>query len=436
MPEPTKHFNFIQVTLGVSPIETVAPAAGKPVGTIAFATDTEAFYEVCQTAANAHIWKPLNGASSAGWSKYVVSGQATPVAPYSTVQSAVTAAVADGHNAANPATILILPGNYTEPVTMAPGISLVGLDVPLSGSSVTITGTVTVSLASDGACGFSNVIIAGNLVLGGTHAQTLSLINVGILASAGSAIADTNSGAGTISFFNCSIATTDAAGFAMTASNARTIAAQETSFSGLLANSALSWAGGNPIFRRCDVIGRVVLATAGTATFSESRLRVTGQAAVTAGAGTTASIVRSTLESDGTNVLDGTGTISTNDNTFTNSSAIVATLTTAPFRSIPQVVHSKPAVAANAATFPFGSDVAIVDQSAGIVTITLQPIARYLDGEVITVKSNGSANVVTVKGNAAELIDGANTLALNVSFGLAQLMADRTDGLWRVIAVK
>lgn len=436
MPEPTKHFNFIQVTLGGSPIETVAPAAGKPVGTIAFATDTEAFYENCQTAANAHIWKPLNGASAAGWSKYVVSGQATPVAPYSTIQSAITAAVADGHDATHPASILIMPGTYTETITMAPGIALIGFAEPLLGPSATIVGTVNVALAVDGACAFSDLLITGNLVLGGTHAQTLSLINVGVLASAGSAIADTNSGAGTITFFNSAIATTDAAGFAMTCSNARTILAQETSFSGLLANSALSWAGGSPIFRRCDVIGRVVLATAGTATFSESRLRATGQAVVTAGAGTTASIIRSSLESDGTNVLDGAGTISTNDNTFTNSSAIATTLTTAPFRAIPQLVHSKPAVVANAATFPFASDVAIVDQSAGVVTITLQPIARYLDGEVITVKSNGAANVVTVKGNGAELIDGANTLALNVSFGLCQLMADRADGLWRVIAVK
>lgn len=192
MPQPTKHFHFVQVTLAGADIETAMPAAGKPVGTVAFDLTALAFYQVCQTAGDAHVWRSLGG-SAAGWSKYVVSSQAAPIAPYATIQSAVAAAVADGHGNAAPAVILIMPGAYSASVNLPPGITLFGLvgdaGPNTSYKPVALAGNVTVTLAAGAdRVGLFNLAVAGNLTVTGAGAGTVACGNCSFVPASGSAV--------------------------------------------------------------------------------------------------------------------------------------------------------------------------------------------------------------------------------------------------------
>lgn len=75
--------------------------------------------------------------------EYVV-GPPGSGAEFNSIQAAIDAAVADGHNDADPATVRVLAGNYTEDVSMAAGIGVFG-----TAASVLI-GTVTVDLVDQG----------------------------------------------------------------------------------------------------------------------------------------------------------------------------------------------------------------------------------------------------------------------------------------------
>jgi hypothetical protein len=78
--------------------------------------------------AGVSTWVPLGPpAGNAGWPEYVVSNQASPIAPYTTVTAAIAAAVADGHTSeATPAVVLVMPGFYFENVVFRVGISVRG----------------------------------------------------------------------------------------------------------------------------------------------------------------------------------------------------------------------------------------------------------------------------------------------------------------------
>lgn len=61
------------------------------------------------------------------WNRYVVS-PADPSAAYTTIQAAIDAAVAAGHDATHPTTVLVFPGDYAEDVTLHAGIDVVGVN--------------------------------------------------------------------------------------------------------------------------------------------------------------------------------------------------------------------------------------------------------------------------------------------------------------------
>ena len=60
------------------------------------------------------------------------------------------------------------------------------------------------------------------------------------------------------------------------------------------------------------------------------------------------------------------------------------------------------------ATLPDDCRTAIVDATAGAVTVTLQPVASSV-ADVVVVKVDASANAVVIDGNGAETISGAAT---------------------------
>jgi hypothetical protein len=78
-------------------------------------------------------WVPLSGGGGGGsngdiWTPYTVGQNPIYKSSYSTIQSAVNAAIADGASAVNPKLVLITPGVYNEIVTLSDGVNLLGAD--------------------------------------------------------------------------------------------------------------------------------------------------------------------------------------------------------------------------------------------------------------------------------------------------------------------
>jgi hypothetical protein len=72
-------------------------------------------------------WVETGEGSDLCLTQFLVSTDASG-APFTSIQAAYTAAVNAGHDATNPAVILVCPGTYTEPVTMdTPGIDIVAV---------------------------------------------------------------------------------------------------------------------------------------------------------------------------------------------------------------------------------------------------------------------------------------------------------------------
>ena len=155
------------------------------------------------------VWEIIGGpGASLAWPKYMVNvvGQ-QPVTPYTNVQDAINAAVADGHNSANPTTVGVFPGTYIEDLVFAPGVVVQGLDssvpsqVQLAGAH-TIPGDVASAIYK--AENVSLVGTAGNVVLtvAGTQTVSVELEDYAFFANGASAIRWTNTGASSLSLFN------------------------------------------------------------------------------------------------------------------------------------------------------------------------------------------------------------------------------------------
>lgn len=79
-------------------------------------------------------------------------------------------------------------------------------------------------------------------------------------------------------------------------------------------------------------------------------------------------------------------------------------------------------------------DVYLVDATAGAVTVTLPAVAGTdpSAGRAVTViKSDSSANAVTIDADGAETINGAATLVLASQYDRARIASDGTEW-WRV----
>jgi len=102
--------------------------------------------------------------------KYVVAPSGHP---YTSIQSAITAAEADTLRQA----IYVLPGVYAESITITqPGIQIFGVQGGMESQGVILSGSITVQLASTGSVGISNLAADSIAVQGATRLR-LSLDN-------------------------------------------------------------------------------------------------------------------------------------------------------------------------------------------------------------------------------------------------------------------
>lgn len=147
----------------VAPFYLEAPIASRPapevtpLGYIFHATDTlDTFVRAINPVTNAPRWDALGNGATGMLTKYWVNvaGQ-QPAAPYTSIQDAVNAAVADGHGTSHPAVVYILPGVYIENVNIPGGISLYGLQGTFA--AISLVGTLTVSGGTLGITGINIV---------------------------------------------------------------------------------------------------------------------------------------------------------------------------------------------------------------------------------------------------------------------------------------
>ncbi len=110
---------------------------------------------------------PNNATNKFGPASYVVGTPANGLGNgvnFTSIQAAINQAVADGYGIANPTTILIRPGSYTENISITDGgIALDCATDAISGGAVTIDGNVTLTVTGPNAFSFSNMIFTSSL---------------------------------------------------------------------------------------------------------------------------------------------------------------------------------------------------------------------------------------------------------------------------------
>jgi hypothetical protein len=268
---------------------------------------------------------------------------------HTTIASAITSATSGD-------TIFILPGTYTENLTLKAGVNLTAYG---SDSSLNGTGKVIIS----GTCTFT---AAGSVTISGIQLQTNS---ANLLAVTGSA-------ASVVNLINCYLNCTNTTGISFTSSSSSAlielfgcsgnlgttgIAFHSSSSAGAISyfycflgnggasTTATSNSAGNVFFEHCFVASPVgststgtialgwtsintqtqnttalVLTGTGTSTAQSCSFDAGSASALSVGAGTTLQIVQSQVSSSNASAIAGTGTISSGQLQFQGSSQVFA----------------------------------------------------------------------------------------------------------------
>lgn len=105
----------------------------------------------------------------------LVSNELTPYivgtdSKYTSIQSAIDAAVADGASDSNPSLVLVKFGTYTEDISLVAGVYLQGLsNCAIQAFGVTVIGDITGDYI--GMCTMDNISLQGSLTISGTGAS-------------------------------------------------------------------------------------------------------------------------------------------------------------------------------------------------------------------------------------------------------------------------
>jgi len=169
-------------TTGARPAPNTLPG-----GSFFYDQTTNSLY-LNATEAAGQVWRAISGSSAAG--AFIV-GPAGSGAQFTSIQSAIDAAVAAGYGPANPTNILILPGTYTENPIARVGINLSAANhtTPSSAtapsSNVVVNGSITVADEAGSITIYGLLVNAATgvpITLGGLKAVTLSLTSVSLSA--------------------------------------------------------------------------------------------------------------------------------------------------------------------------------------------------------------------------------------------------------------
>jgi hypothetical protein len=448
----TKRYEgFIQRALGgVAPAtaEPLTGSKGHAVSTLLWDETASVLYQVTLTALGARVWSPIGGAGlpSTGWGKYVVSPTGSvPSTLYATVTAAIAAALADGHDAADPAVILHLGGSTTEDFTLPCGISLVAFkrgpvllgQYPDFGLTTQVNGIVTVDSTGGGAVSIAGVEIVGSLVTAGAGVLQLLLEDVYVENAAGVAISFTGVDP-TSKLSAARVQASSAVGVGLQAT-AGSVALAGGTFAGLTAGASFAdctvtagdrafFDGGLDIGANCDIFaetstvfafGRVAIAFAGitsTAQWTDGVLDT--DTALTSGAGALTLVG---------NVGSGTGSV---------FSVAAASTSSVDYTGRPRYLAVATAAGANTYDAPALADFVLVQGTGANSTYNLPPLATQFHGKLVTVKMQAATGDLAVTPPLLEVIDGLaagapfTILAGATGFQSQNFVVDRVRSRW------
>jgi len=439
----------------------IGPVANRPVaanvqpGTISYTSDAPPSIDIADATTGVRTWQPLSGSGgNSALPKYWVSPPGlNPVAAFTDVQSAINAAVLDGHSASARVEVLVNPGFYgtgSGQLVLKDGIDIVGLGVPfdkdIAPTSLFQAGDVVIldPVVLDPSftkCGIVGIWLNQGVDLG-TNASVTNLeltrsrvqsSNAGAFTFTGAptttpqvvleetqivGAAPTSKGLGFSTAVNLtmkrsSIALNSKAQVALSRAGG-TLIAEDTAINGSILYTALS---ASETYRRCDLTLNGVSAIAFGAT--GSTVSWTGGSILGAVAGTS---------------FSGTGTINlvdvvTDANAFTIPSTVTANTSGILRGFIEQKV-----CAANKTITNVDADLYLFDTTASGRTCNLPVLATVPKGTVVRVGMQISgANPITVSPNGGELINGtaATFVTSTTLLGSAQVVAGSTS--WWVL---
>ncbi len=443
----TTQVNFAQGPLGGVAIQTAVPAARFKRGTLFFDETAGAFYQNVRVG-GAAAWVAL-GVGGVAF-QYLVGPPATS-APYSLIQDAIDAAVADGASDAAPAYVPVLPGTYDESVTQAPGVYVVGLAGPaeapilMPDTRVTVTGGLTVAFATPGSCGVEGLAFGGALAFGGTAKQRLTLRGASIMTAASPAIALTNAAADSELIIDLVDVTTTANGvgaraFASTGARSRVYASRCEFARG--GNGVVATIGDDvDAFIDCYFGGGVEVTDSGYAFFQSCELYATDVPNVSAegapGDEALVFIEGGDVQQFGAEVL-----LAGSDNLYfvQGEFATYGPLTIAGSSAISPVRVARlytRAVASGAGPHDLTQEVdaLYVETPPGGAAVVLSDPTTVPDGTRQTVKSTTATGDISVTVGGGGTIDGADPAVIAAgSVGYAAATYEVADGAWHRVA--
>jgi hypothetical protein len=401
----------------------------------------------------------INPMSSARWIVDPLGFNGT----HTTIAAAITSATAGD-------TIFLMPGTYTQDLSLKAGVNITGwpcdgITPPLGNgfSNIIINGEITA--AYTGSVVLSGICLQTNnnycLLINGTNACSLQLINCQIYCLNHTAISYTNGNAqvyfdfckgdtatsgityftktassGKFKFYNCvfensgsstTVSTVTGAGLDInncfmgfyisdTASVQANIGSSEmTNFvSGLASGVDAS----NSFF------GTYAMTGTGTSIFTECFLNGGATSSVSIGSGCTCTLSQCTILSSNTNAITGAGTLISGGLSFIGSSANINTTT----QTVVPYCNLLPRTAINHASTPYtvlSTDQFIsCDPTAGVISVLL-PNAPSTNQWFVVKDRTGQAaihNITVTTVGGSVLIDSAATFVIATAYGSINLI--------------
>jgi hypothetical protein len=417
-------------------------------GTTYFATDTlDTYLSVLVGGVMTWELEASGTIAGGGLGKYFVNvaGQ-EPVTPYTSVNDAIDAMVADGHDAANPGVCWVLPGVYSEGVIVLPaGISIQGMVQDFGdlangiGNLPNIIASVIFSPAGTGSSSLSNLAIGGSLSVTGATAVGLVLDHVAIIQTAASAGASpflvTNPIA-QITILNSSVVSLLAnPSPSIDLQGAATLTAFDLSLNADADQPAFNMnAGGTVRLRNSRAQGQFTLAGVGTVILTDCALRVGALPAFALGAGIVVTVIRGTIFCANAIAVSGVGIFTQTDVAYTSIAGTYAAtvVTTAAIAAVMR--QKEEIVIPPGGTITTTDEAFTMDATAGNTAMNLLALATVPRGYEPSLKKVSVANTVTVTPDGAETIDGAATFVLVAGKMSAVILRAASATDWHIVA--
>lgn len=369
--------------------------------------------------------------------KYIVNPTSGAGGNYTTIASAITAA-------SSGETIFVMPGTYTENLTLKVGVNICAFECDAYTPNVTIVGKMTMTTA--GTVSIYGIRLQTNsdyiLSITGSAASIVNLIGCYINATNNSAISSTTSSTSSIiRLSNCygNLGTTGISYFSIehgtiyidkcVFTNSGLSAAQSSAtgdssfnitysdFTNAISNASSSTS--TIFWSSLKLGGRAVIpvttSSTSTTVIRYSRIESDSQSAITVGAGTVVEIEFCDIDSSNTNVITGSGTVKYGILDFTNSSFKINTTTQTKRNSSTGSLYAKGGFSTNYVGVAADYNVLITDQIIGVtdvsvanITITLPSSGMTTGQQWIIVNEDlnpaHSANTITISDSGGAIV--------------------------------